>query len=62
MQRVGLIARGNRHIGAKPQNVVLVDPDEIRVLLRARVALETSERGLNKMSRPISRPKKHSDA
>src|SRR5262245_31433358 len=41
MQRVRLVARGNRHIGAKTQNVVLVYPDKIRVLFGARVAQET---------------------
>ena len=33
VQRVRLVAGFERHIGAKAQNVVLVDPDVIRVLL-----------------------------
>jgi hypothetical protein len=39
-QGIGLIAGGDRHIGAEPQNVVLVDPGVIGVLLGARVTLK----------------------
>src|SRR5262249_49928617 len=44
VQRIRLISGGDRHIGAEPQNVVLVYPDEIRVLFGARIALETRSR------------------
>jgi hypothetical protein len=40
VQRVRLVAGFERHIGAKAQNVVLVDPDVIRVLLGAGITLE----------------------
>src|SRR5260370_13612906 len=40
MQRIRLVAGGDRHVGAEPQDVVLVDPEVIGVFLRPRVALE----------------------
>ena len=40
VQRVRLVAGLERHIGAKAQNVVLVDPHVIRVFLGAGITLE----------------------
>src|SRR5438128_9464991 len=44
VQRLRLVAGLERHIGAKAQNVVLVDPDVVRVLLGPWIALETRTR------------------
>ncbi len=44
VQRVRLVAGFERHIGAKAQNVVLVDPDVIRVFLGAGITLEARSR------------------
>src|SRR5207237_3353075 len=44
MQRVRLVAGFERHIGAEPQDIVPVDPDVIRILLRAGIALEARPR------------------
>jgi hypothetical protein len=44
VQRVRLVAGLERHIGAKAQDVMLVDPHVIRVFLRTWVALEARPR------------------
>src|SRR5437899_8805131 len=44
VQRIRLVAGLDRHIGAEPEYVVLVDPHIIRVLLGAGIALEARPR------------------
>jgi hypothetical protein len=44
VQGVRLVAGCNWYIGSEPQNIVLVDPDVIRVFLRARITLESGAR------------------
>src|SRR5215471_10259630 len=40
MERIRLVASGDRDVGAEPQDVVLVDPGVIRIFLRTRIALK----------------------
>jgi hypothetical protein len=51
-QGIGLIAGGDRHIGAEPQNVVLVDPGVIGVLPRRPGHPESPGRGSDRRQSP----------
>ena len=44
MQRIRLVAGLERHVRAEPQDIEPVDPDVVRVLLRARITLEAGPR------------------